>query len=81
MTNSIEQAAKIIAGNDNGQNVCDKYDRIVQNREVIDQAIRVRQFFSDGWFRLWRTDVLDSKVSYRDTIAFAKLQWLKTTTN
>jgi len=79
MPNSIEQAQKIIEGNDQGQNVCDKYARIRANRDVIDQAIKVRKFFAAGWFRLWRIDVLNPKVNRRDNQAFADLRWLETT--
>jgi len=79
MTNSIERVKEIIEGDDGGQNVCDMYNRINQNRDVIVQALKTRQFFSSGWFRLWRKNVLNEKTNKRDGIAFAELQWLKMT--
>jgi hypothetical protein len=77
MTNSIERSRQIIC---EGGSVCDMYDRIKQSRDVIDQAIKTRRFFSDGWFRLWRKNPLNKKVNRRDNIAFGELRWLQTTT-
>lgn len=73
MTNSIEQAERILSGSD----LCAMYDRIRANRPVINQAIQARAFFSSGWFRLWRKDVLNEKVSRRDSKAFSELRWLQ----
>ena len=75
MKDSLTQFRKIILGKYNGQNPCDMYDRLAlpSSAPIVDRAYQVRQFFSAGWFRLWRKDVLNKKVSSRDAEAFAEL--------
>lgn len=77
MTDSLTQFRKIILGQDQGQNPCDMYDRLAlpESAPVVKQAYQVRKFFSAGWFRLWRQDVLNKKVTRRDAEAFAELHY------
>jgi hypothetical protein len=77
MNDSLTQFNHIILGKDNGQNPCDKYDRLAlpTSAPIVQRAYAVRQFFSAGWFRLWRQDVLNQRVTRRDSEAFAELQY------
>jgi len=77
MKNSLEQARAIRRGPDGGQSVYEMFQRIKtpESQAVFKRAYQVRTFFSSGWFRLWRKDVLNKKVDRRDRIAFSECEF------
>jgi hypothetical protein len=78
MSNYIQQAKKIILGNDGGQCAFEMFERInkPENQEILKKAYQARVFFSNGWFRFFRKSLDNqnfSKINKRDNFAFAEL--------
>ena len=80
MNDSLLQFERIVLGNDFGCSYIDQLKRIKQpeNKPVIERAFQVRQFFHNGWFRLFSAHAgartpIERKATVRDTHAFYEL--------
>lgn len=82
MSNYIQQARKVIRGNDGGQCAFEMFERIAkpENKEILRKAYQARVFFYNGWFRLFLKSLNSpklKKINHRDETAFGELVWLE----